>query len=111
MVFATTGRSGRLFEAESIKEVELFRLRAGDPFLSGWSNACDMLLKRGKHVERHAWAGGVSFGFEAHAHDAVEHQRQKAYQRMGTDTVGQSVMNWRDLDVRFQDAKAPLDIP
>ncbi|TQM89562.1 hypothetical protein BD293_4584 [Roseinatronobacter monicus] len=53
----------------------------------------------------------MTLGLQAHAHDPVKGKRQKADQRMGADTVGQSVMNRCDLDVGFQHAKAALDIP
>ena len=52
----------------------------------------------------------MAFGLQAHAHDSVHGEGQKADQRMGADTVWQPVVNRRNLDVGFQHAKATLDI-
>lgn len=53
----------------------------------------------------------MAFGLQAHAHDPVQGEGQKADQSMGADTVWQAVVNWRNLDVRFEDSKSAFDIP
>ena len=70
-----------------------------------------VLLDPCEKVQSGAWARAVPLGLQAHAHDTVEGQGHEADQRMRTDAIRQSVMNRRDLDVGFQYAKAPLDIP
>jgi hypothetical protein len=52
----------------------------------------------------------VPFGFQAHAHYAVEGQGQEADERMGADAVRQAMVNRGDLDVGFEDSKSSLDI-
>ena len=69
-----------------------------------------MPVDAGEEIERRSGAGGVSLGLQAHAHDAIEHQRQEADQCMGADTVWQAMMHRRDLDVGFQDAEATLNV-
>ncbi len=68
-----------------------------------------VLLDAREEVEGGARARGVPLCFQPHAHDAVEHEGEEADQGMGTDTVGQPVMDGRDLDIGFQDAEAALD--
>ena len=58
-------------------------------------------LDLGKDLQGSLWARAVPFGFQAHAHDAVEGQGQEADERMGADAIWQAVVNRGDLDVGF----------
>lgn len=69
-----------------------------------------MALYAREHVERGSGACAVPPGFQAHAHDAVENEGQEADQRVRADALGQPMVDWRDLDVRFEHAEAPLDV-
>jgi hypothetical protein len=55
----------------------------------------------------------VTLGLQPHAHDAPEHEheREEADQGMGADAIRQAVVDRRDLDVGFEDAKAAFDDP
>ena len=55
-------------------------------------------------------ASAVTLGLQPHAHDSVEDECQEADHGVGADAVGQTVVNRCDLDVRFQDAEAALDV-
>lgn len=74
------------------------------------SSVCRVFLSARQDVEGDLGACGVPLGFQAHTHDAVKGEGQKADERVGADAVGQSVMNRRNLDVGFQHAKAAFDI-
>lgn len=52
----------------------------------------------------------MPFGFQSHTHDAMENEGEKADKGMRADPVWQTVVNRRNLDIGFQDAKAPFDI-
>lgn len=52
-----------------------------------------MALNAGEQVEGGSGACRVAFGFQSHAHDAVEHEGEEADQRMGADTVGQPMVD------------------
>ena len=67
-------------------------------------------LDLGEDLQGSLWACTVPFGFEAHAHHAVEGQGQEADERMGADAVRQAMVNRGDLDVGFEDSKSSLDI-
>ena len=69
-----------------------------------------MFLNPGEQIERGARTGTVALGFEPHAHDPLEHESQEADQRMGADALRQSMMDGGDLDVRFQDSEAALNV-
>jgi len=69
-----------------------------------------MPVDAGEEIERRSGAGGVSPGLQAHAHDPMEHEGEKADKGMGADAVWQAMMNRRDFDVGFQDAEAALDV-
>ena len=74
------------------------------------SGICRVFLNAREDVEGGLGACGVPLGFQAHAHDPVEGEGQKADERVRTDTVWQPVVNRCDLDVGFQDTEATLDI-
>lgn len=52
----------------------------------------------------------MPFDSKAHAYDAVEGQGHQTDERMGADAIRQEMLNRGDLDVAFEDSKAPLDI-
>lgn len=60
-------------------------------------------------IKRCARAGAVPLGFQAHAPNAVEHEGEKADERVGPDAIGKAMINRCDLDVGFQGA-IPLPI-
>ncbi|TQM91523.1 hypothetical protein BD293_0077 [Roseinatronobacter monicus] len=107
----TRALSGGFWQVECFEEVQLLRCGVAYSLEAAASGICRVFLNARQDVEGELRTCVMAFGLQAHAHDSVQGEGQKADQRMGADTVGQSVMNWRDLDVRFQDAKAPLDIP
>ena len=61
-------------------------------------------------VEHGAWTLTAPPGFQPCAHDAVEHESEKADQCMGADALRQSVMDRGDFDVGFQGAAAALEV-
>jgi hypothetical protein len=67
-------------------------------------------LDLGEKFQGRTGACGVTLGLQPHAHDAVEGQGEEADERVRPDAVRQAVVNWRDLDVRLENAEAALDI-
>ena len=49
-------------------------------------------------------------GSQSHTQHPIEHQRQKADQRMRTNPIGQAMEDRRNLDLGLQDAESTLDI-
>lgn len=107
----TTRRlSGGLGQVQGVEKLQLLGCCCGEPFYRALTDLCLVALDTGQQVERGARAGAVPLGLQAHTHDAVEHEGQEADQGVGADAVWQSMVNWRDLDVGFQNAEAALDI-
>ena len=69
-----------------------------------------MFLDARQQIEGGSGARAMTLGLQAHAQDAIEHQRQEADQCMGADTVWQAMMHRRDLDVGFQNAESTLNV-
>ena len=102
--------SGWLIEAEGVEEIQLFRLLSCQACRGCRSNSGDVLVECCEKIQRAPRARGIAFRFQPQAHDAPEHEGKEADQGMGADAVGQPMMDGRDLDVGFQDAKAALDV-
>lgn len=102
--------SGGCLQAQGFEEVELLRLLAREGCLGCRADTGDVLLNALEQIEGCARAGAVPLGFQTHAHDAVEDERQEADQGMGADAIRQAVMDRGDLDIGFQDAETALDI-
>ncbi|TQM93951.1 hypothetical protein BD293_2606 [Roseinatronobacter monicus] len=107
----TRGLSGWLWQVECFEEVQLLRCGFAYSVEAAASSVCRVFVNARQDVEGELRACVMAFGLQAHAHDPVQGEGQKADQRMGADTVWQPVMDRRDLDVGFQHAKAALDIP
>lgn len=48
--------------------------------------------------------------FQAHAHDAIEHEREEANERMCATTVGQSMEYRRNFQIALEHTKAAFDV-
>ena len=97
--------SGWCFQAQRFEEFQLLRLLSGEGCFGGGADAGHVLVNAFQKIERGARACSVTLGLQTHAHDAVEHQRQKADHGMGADAVGQPVVNRGDLDVGLEHAE------
>ena len=69
-----------------------------------------MAMDASEQVERSAGAGPVTAGLQAHAHHAMEHERQDADQCVGANSLRQPVEHWCDLEITLEHSKAALDI-
>ncbi|TQM92683.1 hypothetical protein BD293_1298 [Roseinatronobacter monicus] len=107
----TRALSGGFWQVECFEEVQLLRCGVAYSVEAAVSGVCRMFLNARQDVEGELRTCVMAFGLQAHAHDSVQGEGQKADQRMGADTVWQPVVNRRNLDVGFQHAKATLDIP
>ena len=106
----TRGLSGGSWEVQGVEKLQLFGGCGGKALDGAIADLGLVPLDAREQVERGAGAGAVTLGLQPHAHDAVEDQRQKADERVRANAVGQPVVDWRDLDVGFEDAEAALDI-
>ena len=107
----TTSWSGGFWQVQCIEEVELLRSCFAGAVEGAFANMGGVLLYAREQVKGGARACAVSLGLQAHAHDAVEDEREETDHGVRADAIGQPVMHRRDLDIRFQYAKAALDTP
>ncbi len=77
----------------------MFGIWFGDAMEFPVRDACFMAMNAGEEIERGTVACSMSLCLQAHAHDAVEHESEKADQRMGADAARQSVVHRGNLDV------------
>src|SRR5690606_41297467 len=75
-----------------------------------FSSAHAVQLDRAKMIERMRHADDGPGRSDAHAQDAIEHQRQEADESVRTNSVRQAVIHWRDLDVALEHPEAALDV-
>ena len=109
-IATTSGGLRRLEDAQGFEERQ--RLRLGS---SGFDERllADIggdSLDLGVDLQGSLLVCAVTFGFKAHAHDAVEGQGRETDHRLGADAIRQEMVNRGDLDVAFEDSKAPLDV-
>ena len=102
--------SGWFWQVESVEDVELLRCGFTYSVKAAFSGVSRVFLDARQDVERDLRACAMPFGFQAHAYYAMENEGEETDQGMRADPVWQTVVNWRNLDIGFQDAKAPLDI-
>ena len=77
---------------------------------AAFSGMSRVFLNARQYVERDLRARVMPFGFQSHAHDAVENEGEETDQGMRADPVWQSVLDRCNFGIGFQDAKAPFDI-
>lgn len=80
-------QSGGLFDFEGSEQFELLLrgfAEAGEVLLTDLDA---MFLQPTQELQRGFRTVRAAVGFEAHAHDPVQHQREKTDQRMGTDAI------------------------
>ena len=104
------GSSG-FWYIEGVEELQLFRGDCRKAVEGALANFGRMALDAFKQIECGARACAVTLGLQAHAHDAIEDEREETDHGVSADAIGQPVMHRRDLDIRFQNAKAAFDIP
>ncbi len=97
-------------QVQGVEEVQLFGAWSGDAFELSVGDPGVMAMDAGEKIEGGSGAFGMTPGFQAHAHDAIKDQGQEADQSVGADTVGQAVVDGRDLDVGFQHPEPALDV-
>jgi len=106
----TTFSSGGVWQVQGVEEVELLLSGFAGAREGAFADMGGVFLDACEQIERGAGACAVALCFQPHAHDAVEGEGEEADQCMRPDTVGQSVMDRRDLDVGLQDPEAALDV-
>ena len=102
----TRGLSGGFWQVQAVEKLQLFWGCGGDAVQRSFTDFRLVPLDPSQKFECGARAGTVALGFQAHPHDAVEHQGQEADQRVGPDPVRQAMVDGGDLDVGFEDAEA-----
>lgn len=101
--------SGGCFQAQGFEELELFQVLAREGSLGCRADTGDMLLNAFEKTSG-TRACAVPLGFEPHAHDAVEYQRQEADHGVSAVTVGKPVDAPAQSQCRPQDTEAALDV-
>ena len=98
----TRALSAGFWQVECFEEVHLLGCGFAYSVEAAASGICRVFLNARQDFEGDLRTCVMVFGLQAHAHDPVQGEGQKADQRMGADTVWQPVVNRRDLDVGFQ---------
>jgi hypothetical protein len=97
-------------EAHCLEEIELLLCRFAGAVECAIADVGSMLLDAREEVQGAARAGALFLSLQAHAHDAVEYEGQKADQRVSANAIWQPVVNRRNFDVGLENAEPPLDI-
>ena len=82
------GWSGRAIDVECLEQFELLGRCLADAAQVLVAELDAVLLQAPQNLQRGLGAVRGAVGFEAHAHDAVEHQGEEADQRVGTNAIG-----------------------
>ena len=104
------GFGSGFLEVEILKDLSLLRGHAGDAAVGVLADGGAVLLDAAKQLQCAGRTQAVAAGFESHAHHPVKHQCKKADLGVGSDALGQPVVDGGDLNVGFEHPKAALDI-
>ena len=94
--------SGQSGDVQGLEEIELLRCCFAGAVEDAVADMSGVFLDPGEKIECRSGADVMFPGFQPCAHDAVEHECEKADQRMSTDAVRQSVMNRGEFDIGFK---------
>ena len=100
-------RSG---EVQGIEEIKLLRSCFAGGVEDVITDMGGVFLDPGEKIECCTRTCTMFSSFSAHPHDAVEHECEKADQRMRMDAIRQPVMNGCYFDIGLQNAETAFDI-